>query len=255
MTPALRFEGIYTPVVTPFHDDFSINWGALADVIDRLLDHGVHGLIAGGSTGENYAQTVAERIEIARFMTERAKGRAQIIVGTGAMLTPDSIALAEAARDMGADAILLASPPYAVPTERENALNALAIDKAANLPVMLYNYPGRTGTMMGDEFLDHVPGFTINGVVSSQCDMIHGNCHYSRSCHHNLLPWSLCVRERLGRPSTSLGWSAVFASLCTLFCTVSCLCLPSLGSRVHSSAQPLIHSVASACVALLPYGY
>ena len=106
-----------------------------------------------------------------------------------------------------------------------------------------------------DEFLDHVPGFTINGVVSSQCDMIHGNCHYSRSCHHNLLPWSLCVRERLGRPSTSLGWSAVFASLCTLFCTVSCLCLPSLGSRVHSSAQPLIHSVASACVALLPYGY
>tara|TARA_R110002110_G_scaffold54986_2_gene157268 strand:+ start:1324 stop:2241 length:918 start_codon:yes stop_codon:yes gene_type:complete len=156
MTPALRFEGIYTPVVTPFHDDFSINWGALADVIDRLLDHGVHGLIAGGSTGENYAQTVAERIEIARFMTERAKGRAQIIVGTGAMLTPDSIALAEAARDMGADAILLASPPYAVPTERENALNALAIDKAANLPVMLYNYPGRTGTMMGDEFLDHV---------------------------------------------------------------------------------------------------
>ncbi len=156
MTPALRFEGIYTPVVTPFHDDFSINRGALADVIDRLLDHGVHGLIAGGSTGENYAQTVAERIEIARFMTERAKGRAQIIVGTGAMLTPDSIALAEAARDMGADAILLASPPYAVPTERENALNALAIDKAANLPVMLYNYPGRTGTMMGDEFLDHV---------------------------------------------------------------------------------------------------
>jgi len=156
MTPALRFQGIYTPVVTPFHNDFSINWDALADVIDRLLDHGVHGLIAGGSTGENYAQTVAERIEIARFMAQRVKGRAQMIVGTGAMLTPDSIALAEAARDMGADAILLASPPYAVPTERENALNALAIDKAANLPVMLYNYPGRTGTMMGDEFLDRV---------------------------------------------------------------------------------------------------
>ena len=156
MTPALRFQGIYTPVVTPFHDDFSINWEALADVIDMLLDHGVHGLIAGGSTGENYAQTVAERIEIARFMAQRVKGRAQMIVGTGAMLTPDSIALAEAAREMGADAILLASPPYAVPTERENALNALAIDKAANLPVMLYNYPGRTGTMMGDEFLDRV---------------------------------------------------------------------------------------------------
>ena len=53
-------------------------------------------------------------------------------------------------------ACLLASPPYAVPTERENALNALTIDRAANLPVMLYNYPGRTGTMMGEEFLDRV---------------------------------------------------------------------------------------------------
>ena len=156
MTPALPFNGIYTPVVTPFRADHSIDWDALGDVIDNLLDKGVHGLISGGSTGENYAQTVAERIEIAHFTHARNKGRAQMIVGTGAMLTGDSIALAEAARDMKADAILLASPPYAVPTERENALNALAIDKAAGLPVMLYNYPGRTGTMMGDEFLDRV---------------------------------------------------------------------------------------------------
>jgi 4-hydroxy-tetrahydrodipicolinate synthase len=72
------------------------------------------------------------------------------------MLTSDSIALAEAARDMSADAILLASPPYSVPTDRENALNALAIDKAAGLPIMLYNYPHRTGTMMGEDFLDRV---------------------------------------------------------------------------------------------------
>ena len=57
---------------------------------------------------------------------------------------------------MGADAILVGSPPYAVPTERENALNALAIDRTANLPVMLYNYPGRMGVDMGREFLDRV---------------------------------------------------------------------------------------------------
>ena len=156
MTPIFRFEGIYTPVVTPFNDDFSVNWTALADVIDSLIEAGVHGLISGGSTGENYAQTVEERLEIARFTKDRIKGRLPLVVGTGAMLTPDSIALASGAKDMGADAILLASPPYAVPTDRENALNALAIDKAAGLPVMLYNYPGRTGTMMGEEFLDRV---------------------------------------------------------------------------------------------------
>jgi 4-hydroxy-tetrahydrodipicolinate synthase len=156
MTPIFRFEGIYTPVVTPFHDDHSVNWDALADVIDSLIAAGVHGLISGGSTGENYAQTVEERLEVARFTKDRAKSRLPLIVGTGAMMTPDSVALAAGAKDMGADAILLASPAYSVPTDRENALNALAIDKAANLPVMLYNYPGRTGTMMGEEFLDRV---------------------------------------------------------------------------------------------------
>ena len=156
MNPIFQFEGIYTPLVTPYRADYSIDFDALADVIELLIGKGVHGLISGGSTGENYTQTVAERIELAKFTQARIKGRAQFIVGTGAMLTDDSTTLATSARELKADAILLASPPYAVPTERENALNALAIDKAANLPVMLHNYPGRTGTMMGDEFLDRV---------------------------------------------------------------------------------------------------
>ncbi len=154
--PALRFEGIYTPIVTPFKDDFEVDWQALEDIVDFLISSGVHGLISGGSTGESYAQAVDERLEIARFIHERIQGRVPLIVGTGAMLTGESVALASGARELGADGILLASPPYAVPTDRENALNALTIDRAANLPIMLYNYPGRTGTMMGEEFLDRV---------------------------------------------------------------------------------------------------
>ncbi len=156
MNPIFRYQGIYTPVVTPYHLDGGVNWDALSDVIDFLIETGVHGLISGGSTGENYAQSVDERLQLARFTKERLKGRLPLVVGTGAMLTSDSILLAAGAREMGADSILLASPPYAVPTDRENALNALAIDKAADLPVMLYNYPHRTGTMMGEEFLDRV---------------------------------------------------------------------------------------------------
>ncbi|AHD03431.1 dihydrodipicolinate synthase family protein [Leisingera methylohalidivorans] len=156
MTPIFRFEGIYTPVVTPYHEDGSVNWDAQAEVIEYLVENGVHGLISGGSTGENYAQTVEERLELAKFTHQQLKGRLPLVVGTGAMLTGDSIALAAGAREIGAESILLASPPYSVPTDRENALNALAIDKAADLPVMLYNYPHRTGTMMGEEFLDRV---------------------------------------------------------------------------------------------------
>ncbi len=156
MTPIFKFEGIYTPIVTPLAPDGSFNHDALADQVEHLISAGVHGIISGGSTGENYAQTVAERLALARFTKEQIKGRLPLIIGTGAMRTPDSIALASGAREMKADAILLATPPYSVPTERENALNALAIDRAADLPVMLYNYPGRMGVNMGEEFLDRV---------------------------------------------------------------------------------------------------
>tara|TARA_E500000178_G_scaffold310311_1_gene325291 strand:- start:4533 stop:5465 length:933 start_codon:yes stop_codon:yes gene_type:complete len=156
MTPFFNVEGIYTPVVTPMTADHAVNWDALAKIVENLIDKGVHGVISGGSTGENYAQTVEERIAAALFTKDVVNGRVPLVVGTGAMMTPDSIALATAAREMGADAILLATPPYSVPTERENALNALAIDKAADLPVILYNYPGRMGVHMGEEFLDRV---------------------------------------------------------------------------------------------------
>lgn len=151
-----KLEGIYTPVITPFHRDGTIDFDALADLVERLVAAGVHGLISGGSTGENYAETVEERLQIARFVVERVKGRIPVVIGTGAMRTPDSIALATGAREMKADAILLGTPPYSVPTERENALNALAIDRAADLPIILYNYPGRMSVEMGREFLDRV---------------------------------------------------------------------------------------------------
>ena len=156
MATRFKLEGIYTPLITPFHDDGSIDFDALAALVERLIGAGVHGLVSGGSTGESYAETVDERLEIARFTVDRVKGRLPVFVGTGAMRTPDSVALAEGAKAMEADGLLLGTPPYSVPTENENALNALAIDRAADLPIILYNYPGRMGVEMGREFLDRV---------------------------------------------------------------------------------------------------
>lgn len=152
----MTLEGIYTPLVTPLMADGRFDLDGQVDLIEHLIASGVHGLISGGSTGENYAQTVEERLALARFTVAQVKGRLPVIVGTGAMRTPDSLALASGAREMGADALLLGTPPYSVPTEHENALNALAIDRAADLPIILYNYPGRMGVSMGEEFLNRV---------------------------------------------------------------------------------------------------
>ncbi|MCA0270796.1 MAG: dihydrodipicolinate synthase family protein [Proteobacteria bacterium] len=152
----MKFEGICTPVITPHREDGSIDSDAFAAMIDYLIASGVHGLINGGSTGEYYAQSMEERVEMAGLAKEIIGTRVPLIVGTVAIRLEDSIRMAEHAAKIGAAAILVGSPPYSVPTERENALNALAIDRAADLPIMLYNYPGRMGINMGEEFLDRV---------------------------------------------------------------------------------------------------
>ena len=168
----MQFEGIWTPIVTPLNADFSINEAALAEVVEYLIAGGVNGIISAGTTGEYYAQTVEERAHLAKLTKEMIGGRVPLVVGTGALRTEDSIEFAKMAKDVGADAILVATPPYSVPTGREIALHALAIDRAVDMPVMLYNYPGRMGVNMDEETLDRLgrsPNFC--GIKESSGDI------------------------------------------------------------------------------------
>ncbi len=152
----MEFEGIYTPIVTPYCEDFTLNKPVLADLVDFLINAGVHGIIVAGTTGEYYAQTQQERLDLMREIKELISQRVPLIVGTGAVRTEDSIVLAQAAKEIEADAILVTTPPYACPTGREISLHALAIDRAANLPILLYNYPGRMSVNMDADCLDRL---------------------------------------------------------------------------------------------------
>jgi 4-hydroxy-tetrahydrodipicolinate synthase len=152
----MEFEGIYTPLVAPFTDNGDLNQAAMAKTIDMLIDCGIHGIVIAGTTGEYYAMTMKERFKLMAIAKEMINGRVPTIVGTGAIRTEDSIEYAKQAKKTGADAILITTPPYACPTGREIALHALAIDKAANLPVMLYNYPGRMSVDMDEDTLDRL---------------------------------------------------------------------------------------------------
>ena len=154
----MKFEGIYTPLVTPHNDAFEIDTQRFTDVIDMLIDAGVAGLIVAGTTGEYYAQTTEERFELMQLAMKHIDDRVPLIVGTGAIRTEDSVKFAEQAARIGADALLVSTPPYAYPTSTEIALHALAIDKAAGLPIMLYNYPGRMCVSMDEETLDGLSG-------------------------------------------------------------------------------------------------
>lgn len=173
----MKFEGIYTPAITPLAADGKIDHAAFGDVLEFLIDAGVHGIIIGGSTGEYYAHTTEERLALAAYAREVIGTRVPLIIGTGAVRTEDSVEFAKGAKAIKADAILVGSPPYALPTEAENAAHALAVDRAAGLPVMLYNYPGRMGVSMGREFFRTVTSASKNFVAikesSGQTSQLH----------------------------------------------------------------------------------
>jgi 4-hydroxy-tetrahydrodipicolinate synthase len=152
----MNFEGIYTPIITPFNADLSINFDELGRLVEFLINSGVNGIVVGGTTGEYYAETHEERRAIMDFVNNELRGRVPLIAGVGAIRTEEAIDLALYAKSLKIEGLLVGSPPYAVPSEEENAAHALAISKAAHLPIMLYNYPGRTGANMGGKYLNMV---------------------------------------------------------------------------------------------------
>lgn len=168
----MKFEGIYTPAITPLTSEGEIDSSAFAEVLEYLIESKVHGIIIGGSTGEYYAHTAQERFDLAAQAKDVINGRLPLIVGTGAIRTEDSVAFAAAAKEIKADALLVGSPPYALPTQQEIATHVLAVDRAAGLPIMLYNYPGRMSVSMGAEFFDAVAGCkNIAAIKESSGDM------------------------------------------------------------------------------------
>lgn len=172
----MNFEGIYTPAITPFDAVGRIDKAGFANVLETLIEAKVHGIIVGGSTGEYYAQTLQERVELAAYAKDVIGERIALVIGTGAIRTEDSVTYAAHAREIGADAILVSSPPYALPTERENAVHALTVDRAANLPIMLYNYPARMGVKMGEEYFSRV-GKSRNVIAIKESTGETGNMH------------------------------------------------------------------------------
>jgi len=152
----MKFTGIYTPIITPFSNDGEIDWNAYADVIDWQIDNGVAGIIVGGSTGEFYALSKEERIQQFQFAADRIKGRVEFMAGVNDIRVDECLEISSAAVSSGANSLLVAAPPYSLPSEEELSYHVLKIAETTGLPIMLYNYPGRTGVEMGETFLSVV---------------------------------------------------------------------------------------------------
>ncbi len=173
---SVEMKGIIPPVITPYHDDLTIDYKGFATVLEHLLASGVDGVIVGGTTGEYYLHTIEERLELIKVANQVVQGRIPLIAGVGGIQTGQCIDIGLRAKAIGVDAILISSPYYAVPTQKELANHAIQIDEAVSLPIMLYNYPGRTGTCMESEFFDIIsnrPNFQAIKESSGRLDMVH----------------------------------------------------------------------------------
>lgn len=150
----MNFDGIWTPVVTPFNNQGSIEFDALTPVINNLVDSCVTGIIVGGTTGEYYALSNEDRKKLFTVIAEQAKGRIHLMAGINSTSTDETIDLGKYAKEQGYDSILLAAPYYCQPTQDELLAHACNVDDALDLPTMLYNFPARTGTEMSFAFID-----------------------------------------------------------------------------------------------------
>lgn len=141
----MRFEGVYTALVTPFASDGSIDWKALRRLVDFQIDGGVSGLVPVGTTGESPTLDGDECREVIRVVVEQARGRVPVIAGAGSNCTAEAIHYARDAKEVGAQATLQVTPYYNKPTPDGLLQHFRAVADAVDLPLVVYNIAGRTG--------------------------------------------------------------------------------------------------------------
>ncbi|MDD3653097.1 MAG: 4-hydroxy-tetrahydrodipicolinate synthase [Desulfotomaculaceae bacterium] len=138
------FGLVITAMVTPFYDNLKINFSQAKKLACQLVDSGSDGLVIAGTTGESPVLSKEEKIELFNTIVEQVGGKATVIAGTGSNSTADSILLTQAAQKAGVDGVLLVAPYYNKPTQEGLYRHFKAIAESTDLPVMLYNIPGRT---------------------------------------------------------------------------------------------------------------
>ena len=143
-----KFTGVGVALITPFDSKGSVDFAALAAIIERVIEGGVDYLLALGTTSESPTLTAAERVAVARFIRQRVDGRVALMVGIGGNCTADVVATLKSWDFTGYDAVLSVNPYYNKPNQEGLFRHFKAISEASPVPIMLYNIPGRTGVNM-----------------------------------------------------------------------------------------------------------
>jgi 4-hydroxy-tetrahydrodipicolinate synthase len=147
---APNFSGTFTALITPFRHD-EIDEPALRSLVDMQIANGISGLVPCGTTGEAATMTDSDRDRVISIVIDQANGRVPVIAGTGGNDTRRTVEATQRANELGADAALVVVPYYNKPTAAGLIAHYTAVAEATDLPIILYNVPGRTGINMSAE--------------------------------------------------------------------------------------------------------
>lgn len=156
MSSSVRFEGTFTALVTPFKDDLSIDWDAFDRLVEGQIAGGVQGVVPCGTTGESPALDHEEQLELVKRCVKLARGRTMVLAGTGTNSTKSTIAVSQAAARAGADGVMVVVPYYNKPTQEGLRQHYIEVAAAVDVPLVVYNIPGRTGIDLSTETLGRI---------------------------------------------------------------------------------------------------
>lgn len=145
----LAIKGIIPPVITPMNpEDESVNLPELRRQIERQIAGGVHGIFPFGTNGEAYILSLKEKEEILEAAVDQVKGRVPVYAGTGCISTRDTVYLSKRAEALGADALSIITPSFALASQKELYDHYREVAKHVSIPIVLYNIPARTGNKL-----------------------------------------------------------------------------------------------------------
>lgn len=140
------FTGVATALITPMHEDGSINLSKIDEIIEQQIEGGVAAIVSCGTTGEGSTLSREEHIDVMRHTIKAVNRRVPVIAGTGSNDTAFAVELSKEAEEMGADGLLLVSPYYNKASQKGLIEHYTYIADRVNIPIVLYNVPSRTGT-------------------------------------------------------------------------------------------------------------
>lgn len=145
------FTGAGVAIITPFHEDGTVNYEKFADLIEYQIAHKTDAIIVCGTTGEASTLSHEEHLDVIKYCVEKVNGRIPVIAGTGSNSTETAVYLSKEAQRHGVDGLLLVTPYYNKATQKGLFEHFKTIAESVNIPILLYNIPGRSGVNLAPE--------------------------------------------------------------------------------------------------------